>query len=89
MIFKSSVGLIKSRCDIPNGITQEWICPFSHKLNCSFPNFFYRQLSFIKGICLGAFFALAYSHPSGYLLFRLGIGWEPKVKILTNSIFQG
>ncbi len=29
MIFQSSMGLRKSRCDIPNGNIQEWACPFS------------------------------------------------------------
>ncbi len=27
--FQSSMGLGKSRCDIPNGNIQEWVCPFS------------------------------------------------------------
>ncbi len=29
MIFQSSMGLGKSRCDVPNGNIQEWACPFS------------------------------------------------------------
>jgi hypothetical protein len=29
MIFQSSMGLGKSRCDVPNGNVQEWACPFS------------------------------------------------------------
>jgi hypothetical protein len=27
MIFKSFIDLEKSRCDVPNGITQGWACP--------------------------------------------------------------
>jgi hypothetical protein len=29
MIYQSSMGLKKSRCDIPNDTTQGWACPFS------------------------------------------------------------
>jgi hypothetical protein len=29
MIFQTSMGLGKSRCDVPNGNIQEWACPFS------------------------------------------------------------
>ncbi len=29
MIFQNLTGPGKSRCDVPNGINQEWACPFS------------------------------------------------------------
>jgi len=29
MIFQSSMGPGKSRCDVPNGSIQEWACPFN------------------------------------------------------------
>jgi hypothetical protein len=28
VIFQSSIGIGKSRCDIPSGTTQEWACLF-------------------------------------------------------------
>jgi hypothetical protein len=31
MIFQSSMGLGKSRCDIFSGITQGWACPGVHQ----------------------------------------------------------
>jgi hypothetical protein len=27
MIFQSSLGPSKSRCDVPSGTTQGWVCP--------------------------------------------------------------
>jgi hypothetical protein len=33
MIFQSLMGLRKSKCDVPNGTTQGWVCPLlNHRL---------------------------------------------------------
>jgi hypothetical protein len=31
MIFQSSMGIGKSRCDVPNGTTQRWACPWVYQ----------------------------------------------------------
>ncbi len=33
--FQNSMGLRKSRCDVPNGTTQGWVCPSWLSIYCT------------------------------------------------------
>jgi len=36
MIFQSSMGQGKSKCDVPNGTTQGWVCLINPSYVCKF-----------------------------------------------------
>jgi len=44
MIFKSSMDVGKSRCDIPNDTTQRWVCPLALVNNWKLSNQHLKKL---------------------------------------------
>jgi hypothetical protein len=86
--FLKFCGSNKIKVWYSNGITQKWICPFSHKLNCSLPKTFYWQFSLIKRICLGPFLPWLIPTQVVIFYFALALVESPRLRSWQNLYFK-